>query len=352
MKLINRFKSALEKRQVAGTDVVIQQLISRSRGENTTALPTALAAVETCTGVIARAFQSAEIIGPNWIKDALHPGMMGLIARALCRVGDVVLYTSINETKASAEFVPSAAVSVEGGWNRDTWMYNIHLPGPSKTTTKKKVSASSVLHFVWSRDVSTPWRGVSPIESADLDSQFLSTLVKALNDIASGPHGYFLPIPRTGGQAKNVDLLKQDIETSRGSALLVESMADSWQAGGRGQVNSDWQPKKFGADIDEEYATLYDTVNRAIMNAYGISPQLFDVGGSTREAWRVAIFGVVKPLANTLEYEMLRKLGVEVKIRFSDLRASDIQGRARAFKSLVDGGMSTEEAKKFAGFDE
>ena len=45
-------------------------------------------------------------------------------------------------------------------------------------------------------------------------------------------------------------------------------------------------------------------------------------------------------------------MGAKVRIDFSGLMASDIQGRARAFGSLVQGGMDIESAMKLAGLDE
>ena len=47
--------------------------------------------------------------------------------------------------------------------------------------------------------------------------------------------------------------------------------------------------------------------------------------------------------------EAKRKLMADIRFGFDRLFASDIQGRARAFKSLVDGGMDKMEAARVTG---
>ena len=70
---------------------------------------------------------------------------------------------------------------------------------------------------------------------------------------------------------------------------------------------------------------------------------------SLRESWRLALFGVVSPLAVKVEAELTAKLETDVTLGFSEMKASDVQGRARAFQSMVGGGMEVERAVALSG---
>ena len=69
---------------------------------------------------------------------------------------------------------------------------------------------------------------------------------------------------------------------------------------------------------------------------------------AVREAWRLALFGVLSPLGRLVQTELRGKLG-DVTLDWSELRASDLSGRARAFQSLVGGGMPVADAVAIAG---
>ena len=69
---------------------------------------------------------------------------------------------------------------------------------------------------------------------------------------------------------------------------------------------------------------------------------------AVRESWRLALFGVLSPLGRLVETELRAKLG-DVTLNWSELRASDLSGRARAFQSMVGGGMPVADAVAIAG---
>ena len=70
---------------------------------------------------------------------------------------------------------------------------------------------------------------------------------------------------------------------------------------------------------------------------------------STREAWRLCLFSVLSPLGKLVEAELQDKLEDTVTLSWQELRASDLSGRARAFQSMVGGGMEVERAAGLAG---
>ena len=84
--------------------------------------------------------------------------------------------------------------------------------------------------------------------------------------------------------------------------------------------------------------------------AVGFNSSLFggNQAAAVREAWRLALFGVLSPLGRKVESELRRRLG-DVSLDWSELRASDLSGRARAFQSMVGAGMDISKAAGLAG---
>ena len=62
----------------------------------------------------------------------------------------------------------------------------------------------------------------------------------------------------------------------------------------------------------------------------------------------MALFGVLSPLGRKVESEPRRRLG-DVSLDWSELRASDLSGRARAFQSMVGAGIGISKAAGLAG---
>ena len=94
-----------------------------------------------------------------------------------------------------------------------------------------------------------------------------------------------------------------------------------------------------------------DVSSREIYAACGFNSALWggSQAASVREAWRLALFSVLAPLGRLVESELQQKLDDEVSLSWQELRASDLSGRARAFQSMVGGGMAIAEAVAVAG---
>ena len=56
-----------------------------------------------------------------------------------------------------------------------------------------------------------------------------------------------------------------------------------------------------------------------------------------------------RPLGLIVQHELQTKLETEITISWEELRASDLSGRARAFQSMVGGGMDVTKAASLAG---
>ena len=73
-------------------------------------------------------------------------------------------------------------------------------------------------------------------------------------------------------------------------------------------------------------------------------------GAAVREAWRRYAHAFLTPVGGIVAAELADKLERPgLALDFSGLFASDITGRARAFNSLVQGGMDTDKAAQLSG---
>ena len=243
--------------------------------------------------------------------------------------------------------MPAQTHDVTGGPDPSTWEYRLTLGGPSRTETHEFVPATSVLHFRYAVDASTPWRGNGPVQVAALAGRLSAETVRALAEESSGPVGRLLGIPVDGEDA-TVQGLKADIKNAAGRVALLET-GDWGNAGGDTKV--DLKTERFGAEPPASMVELVSVASREIYAACGFNAALWggSQAASVREAWRLALFGVLSPLGRLVEAELQDKLEDTVSLSWQELRASDLSGRARAFQSMVGGGMAVAEAVSVAG---
>ena len=331
-----------EKRDDNYTDALVSSIVSRVSGRSLV-VNTAVGALEACAGVVGRGFAAAEIEAGAAITDALTPDCMEMIGRSLVRSGDLVMM--IETQGGRIRLLPAQTHDVTGGPDPDTWTYRVTLGGPTETLTYDHVPADSVLHFKYAPDPARPWRGYGPLEIASLAGRLSAETVNQLADESSGPVGRILGIPKDGGD-DTLAGLRQDVRDAQGRVALLES--GDW--GSAGTATVDLEAKRFGAEPPQSLVNLHELASREVWAAVGFNSSLF--GGAqaaaVREAWRLALFGVLSPLGRKVESELRRRLG-DVSLDWSELRASDLSGRARGFQSLVTGGMDVAKAATIAG---
>ena len=268
-----------------------------------------------------------------------------MIGRSLIRRGEVLFL--LDTSSGNLRLLPAETHDVSGGPDPSTWEYRLTLGGPSRIVTHDYVGADSVLHFRYASDAARPWRGNSPVEVAALAGKLSAETMRALADESSGPIGRLLGIPVDGDDA-TVSGLKANIANARGKVALLES-GDWGNAGGDTKVSL--KAERFGAEPPQSLVNLADLASKEIYAACGFNAALWggSQAASVREAWRLALFGVLSPLGRLVESEMKDKLDDEVSLSWGELRASDLSGRARAFQSMVGAGMEVERAAGLAG---
>ena len=140
---------------------------------------------------------------------------------------------------------------------------------------------------------------------------------------------------------------RKDIANAKGRTAIIEG--GDWGNAGEGKVSL--KSERFGAEPPVSMVQLLSAASQEVYSACGFNSALW--GGSSsaavREAWRLALFGVLSPLGRLVEAELKDKLDDEISLSWQELRASDLSGRARAFQSMVGGGMAVAEAVSVAG---
>ncbi|MYF31193.1 MAG: phage portal protein [Gammaproteobacteria bacterium] len=333
--LVARLKDALETAQERlaveqrnYTDLVTQALVDATQSTQ----GAYVSALETAAGSLSRAFASATVSGPG--AAMFTPWVMAQIGRSLVEDGDSVWY------RAGVALIRAEQYSQPDG---DQTMYQLATRG-----VEIMVDASRVFHARWNIDVAS-LRGVGPLNTARTLRSMLSKLEASLDREQNAPVGYILPVP-ADGNADVVTALKSDLAGLDGRLAVAETLRGGWGDGPAGSPRREFEPQRLGPSVPEGNVALYKEARNAVLAAcgYPISLALDGDGTGQREAWRRYLHGTVAPLGRLVALEAER-IGLPVTIDFDQLFASDIAGRARAFQSLVGGGMDIAAAAAAAG---
>ena len=346
MKLPWTKATATENYQGSYTDALISSLIRQARGRTAgAALVSETGALESAAGLVGRAFMACEVVGAAEYTAALTPQILEMIGRGLVRRGDLVFYL---DTSDGLTLLPAQTHSVDGSAMPSSWTYDVSLAGPGEMKTLRPVSAASVCHFRYGVDVERPWRGNPPLGVARAIGDLAAEATTYLTQESGGPRGSFLSTPKDG-EDSTISELKADVKASAGSMLFVESMANNWESGG--QPAGDWGVKHFGPSVGQGMVEVAKMARSEALAALGLNEALFGGADSAalREAWRLALFSLIAPLGHLVESELQAKIDPGISLSWTELRASDLAGRARAWQSLVKGGMDLKEASAIAG---
>ena len=326
------------------TDVLAALMVARAEG--TAVDPSATGALECAAGLVSRAFSVATVAPANSRTMALSSSVLACIGRELIRQGEALFVLGVAEGGV-VEALPASRWDVRGGRHPDSWWYRADMPAPDDTGTIS-VPGQGVLHFRFAVDPRRPWEGIAPLAWASSTGRLSGALEQALAGEAAGPFGHVIPTPDV--QTDRTEL-KADIEKIRGGVRLVDTTSSGWGESKAAAPAGDWQQRRIGADPPASVVSLRSEAAMAVSSACGVPPPLVSPGDGTaaREAWRRFLHGTVHPLGEVVSEEASRKLGIKVSLGFDRLFASDLSGRARAFQSLVSGGMTLDKAAALAG---
>ena len=343
-----------EQRAAIATDAIVNALLRSAQGSGDATAGTT-AALEIAAGTLARAFASASVTPAGIVADAMTPAVLADIGRGLIRDGESL---HLIEAGAGSGITLRAVSSwtVKGGADPASWRYECMINGPS-STTEHTVAAAGVVHCRYASRADAPWRGVGPLEWAAETGRLAGNLERVLADETGQAVGAALPMPKPSRRPGEDDAdaamaaLRADLVGARGKLLLVETTSSGFGEGRSSAPASDWQAKRFGADPPATLATLRTEAAIHTLAACGAPATLLSggAGAAGREGWRQYLHGTIVPLARLVVAELRVKLEVPaLTLDFDALMASDLSGRARAFQSMVGGGMEIERAAGLA----
>ena len=341
-----------ETRSSGYTDRLTQLLVSQASTVTETD-PSRTGAMETSAGIWGRAFASVKV-EPDTAAQVLTPAVLNLIGRELIRTGEILFRIQV----VNGQRVLSQASSwdVSGGPDPSTWRFVCSFSGPD-TQTDAALGWEEVCLMTWATEPGAPYRGLGPLEVADLTGSLCGSLEKSLSDEAATPHGFLMPVPQVDevedDEIDPLEDMRADLKGLDGGLSLVET---TFSGGGEGRSASpqkDWIPSRLGPSPPKALCDLREDVHRTVLSACGISPAM--VGGRSdgtarREAYRTFAHLSLTPVGRMVSAELADKLEIPgLRFDWSALMAGDITGKARAFKSLVESGMSVEKAASLSG---
>ena len=344
-----------ERRQSGGSfsDAVVRLIEAQAAG--TAADASSTAAVEAASGSLSRAFAAAEVSGPEWARAAVSPEFLGQVGRDLVRRGQSMHVITVSPM-GGVSLLPASSWHFEGDADPATWRVRATVYGPSSSTTRH-LPFAGVVFCKWGSTPGQPYTGTGPLSWAATTARLQSEIERSLADEASGPLAQLLAIPQDGGTDDDGDplvKLRADIRGARGKALLVETTSTAWGEGASAAPRKDWKPERLGPDFPASMEAVMGRSYMQILGACGCPPGMFAQGADAgqREAYRRWCALVVTPLGRMLQAELSAKLEADIGLDFAGLYAHDLAGRARAFQSMINGGLDVAKAAGLAGLME
>lgn len=334
------------------TDQLVNALLARASADTGTVLQTA--ALEACSILYAAGFIAARVDAAENIKRLLKPELLALIARDMIRKGENLHLIEVAE--GALRLLPAGTWDIRGGHDPATWSVRLDLFGPAGSVSRF-VSHEATLHCRYSINPARPWRGVGPLGWADSTGTLAGRLEAMLANEAGAPSAQLVPVPADGGDGSREDplaQLKYDLAEAKGKALLIETTAAGWGQGMGQAPRKDWVQSRIGADWPDVLRSTREDIQDAVYSACNVPAVLLSKraeGTSQREAYRRFTLLGLKPLAVLIEAELEAKLNAPVRISFDPLMSSDLAGKARAIKGMVDAGIALEKALEIAGIE-
>lgn len=349
----------VEQRAAVATEASDAMLAALTVGQATIG---ATGALETAAGLMSRSFAVATVAPGGPRTAALTPALLADIGRCLVESGNYVALIEVDAVTGAVTLERAYEFSVSGSARR---RYRLKLARPSGKVTRT-VSAGAVVHVRINAAADSPWRGRGALEVAASTSGLLAEVESRLAAEAAGTSGYLIPAPTLGegdegdgGEPTNnaTATLAADITGARGRTVLVPTMAGGWGDGTaetRGMAG-DYAVRRYGINPPQWLIELRSRAERSVLAAAGVPPDLIEGtdAASSRESMRRFLHGTLAPHGELVADELGAALDTTLALNFDRLFAADIQGRARAYRSLTGstGALPSDVAARLAGLD-
>ena len=307
----------------------------------------ALAALETSAKWWGLGLASATVKPSEIALAALTPSVLDTIGRSLCRAGESLHVIDVRNGRLT--LTPTANWTVQGDSDPNSWRYLCTLNGPSRSTSIT-LPAASVLHVRYAPHPSRPWAGRSPVENAMDTARAAGLLLKtATSEELNFTQSQMLAPRRAAGDYGVAETLNPDTIQKIVSAFSEHTNTGAFV------IPADVTATRLGPEPPDSFPLLRDRLENSLLALHGLPPALLasrGTGTAMRESFRQLLHGLLKPLGAILAEELRAKLHPEANLSFHALRAGDITGSARAFGSLVTGGLTPQSAAEIVGLDD
>ena len=340
-----------EKRQASYSEAVSSALLSVASGVGNFKQT---GAVEMAASTVGKALALSAVSPSDNRTSGLTPSLLASIGRQLVVRGEAVFVIEIRA--GSVRLIPASSFDVSGdSLFPEDWTYRCDVSSPSASRTLTR-PYEAVLHFRYSYDPGSPWRGVGPLTRARLTAALAANLESSLGNQAKAPTGQLIPVPGPGSSDDAGDdplaSLKADIANIAGGVMLTETMSSAWGKAAQSLRDPTGNSTKSG---------LIQVESRGRFGKRRQWRSCLPVGfrlrwcrrrrkGPGKEKGSGRFLNLtLMPLGAIVASELSEKLDVPVELNFDRLMASDLSGKARAFGSMVKAGLDLEKSASLSG---
>ena len=317
--------------------------------------------VEGCIALYERAIQVSRIEHPTL---QINSQEQGSIARQIMTYGESVnaISVRVREDDYSIRLLPCSSWTV---WGDDPdpmeWLYEVQIPAPNSITRHKYIPASGICHFRTGASHVQPWKGRSPLSRASLTAEVTRLIEEDLRLELQVPIGRILVLPEGSNRVDPSterpisDVIQEKIKNLNGQIITVPTVRGGFGLGPTAAPGNDYLLQPVGPMFAESILKARESLAVSIMSAFGVPPEIMmrsSEGTSQREGWRRFLYAGVKPLGALIRDEITLKTETKCEMNYTDLAAADLQGRARAFKQLVEAGMDKMQASIVTAIEE
>ena len=250
----------------------------------------ALGGLQCAAGALARAFASADVEGDS--DGLLDPTTLYQMGYDLVRDGQSVWWLSSSTGRLRLSRASSGADVYQGTADRESWTYQLTLPGPSVTTTVRAAS-DQVIHLRQNSDPTCPWRGRSGLAVAQSSGSLASTLVSALTSEGEIPVTRIIPQPQ-GDSQTTADNIRDSIRKGLRLAL-PETNASGGGSGRASAPLTDWKPYRLGPEYMAGGVELHSLALQETASVCGLPAAMVPGSDSAGPAVREAFPAIREP---------------------------------------------------------
>lgn len=330
------------RKRESATDRLIAQSVSAALGA-----PQPTASDSAGAAVAANLYAGA--LGNSTIKSKVDfaadflPGL----ARELIMRGEALF-----AIESDRSLTPVAMWDISGNANPASWVFKCDIAGPGGNETRS-IPREGVCFFTWASKPSARWKGISPLDAAKGMSSLAARAPQSLANEYNATQLYVIPFMTeysakdgTGDAeiASDFNALKADARGQTSTLTLTHQK--QWAKDERERY---FRQERLGPILEQNSVLSAFKAQSEVLSLCGIPPGLLAPEGQSRDAFRLWVSTALEPLAKRISSELTKGLETEVVIDVANVTKQDIVGRARAFGSLVKGGMEVTEAAKISG---